>query len=146
MALAYRIVGTGKLSIAVVDGVVTGDEFYEFAHRQKDDPDWHAATLSLTDARGAAVPPVSLEELSAFAQAYAAMRKPDQRHQAAIVGGPNSPLAGRYSKLRTDGHTRTIAFNDLVAACIWLAVDAELVRATIAELRDEMQDATPHIA
>ena len=49
-------------------------------------------------------------------------------------------VVARYSGLRTDNQTMTIAFNDLPSACIWLDADLETVRTTIAELRDELGD------
>src|SRR5262245_48435246 len=61
-----------------------------------------------------------------------------QTLRAAIVTGHDSQLAARYSELRTDEQTRTMVFDDLAGACMWLDVDLEAVRRTITALREEL--------
>ena len=140
MGIAYRSDVTTGLTVAVVHGAVTRDEFHEFAKGQGEDPSWHATTRSLTDARTAVTPPVTAAELGAFAEMYAQMRRGDQPFKAAIVGGHDFELAGRYGELRSDDGSTTIAFNDLSTACIWLGVDLAAVQATIDELRAPLGD------
>ena len=140
MGIAYRSdVNTG-LTVAVVHGKVTGTEFHEFAQGQRDDPNWHATTRSLTDARTAVTPQVTASELSAFADLYAQMRRADQTFKAAIVAGHDFELAGHYGELRTQRRATTIAFNDLTTACTWLGADLAAVQATITELRTTLND------
>ena len=138
VGIAYRTHPRIGLTISVIDGEVTEDDFRELARCQGDDADWHASTCSLTDARTALTPSVAPESLGAFAAQYAQMRATDRPWRAAIVTGHDSQLAARYSELRTDDQTRTIVFDDLTSACMWLDVDLETVRGTITALREEL--------
>jgi hypothetical protein len=142
MGIAYRADRASGLSIGVLDGEVTADEYYEFAARQNEDANWHATTRSLIDARTVLTPAVLLENLAAFADVYAEMRANDPPGRAAIVAGHDFALAQGYSELRTTGGTLTIAFSDIEGACIWLEADLEGALRAIAELREEMRTPT----
>jgi len=139
MGIAYRVVESARLNVTVIDGPVTGEDFHSFAHEQANDPAWHATTRSLTDARTAIIPAVTTETVNGFAALYASMRDQDEPYESAIIGGNAFEVAGNYAEFRSDGHTHTIAFNDVVTACIWLRVDSDLVRATIDELREKLR-------
>lgn len=141
MGIAYRVVGTVQLSVVVIDGRVTREDFYAFAREQETDDAWHTTTRSLTDARTATIPEVTADQISDFAALYMKMRVDDSRFKSAIVPGRNLEVAGNYAELRSDGHTQTVAFNDVITACTWLAVDSDVVRATIEDLRAELQRA-----
>lgn len=135
MGVAYRVDVASGLIVAVVDGVVTAEDFEECARAQGDDPDWHRATRSLTDAGTAvtrAVPPEMLESNAAM---YAQLRSEDQPLMAAIVAGQDFEQISRYGELRTERGSRTIAFNSIATACTWLGVDLGATSATIADLR-----------
>jgi hypothetical protein len=147
MGLAYRVVDTAKVSIAVIDAAVTADEFHSFARQQAADPAWRNVTRSLTDARTALIPAVKGDEIAAFAGLYTEARASAAPYKAAIVAGREFGLADRYSRLRTDPHTRTLAFHDVTGACIWLGVDADMaelvVRELLAGLREGAAPNTP---
>ncbi len=139
MPVVYRTDAPRGLTIAVIDGSVTHEEFHELARRQMDDAAWHANRRLLTDARTAVTRHVSEEELHAFADLYAEMRRGDRPSRAAIVAHNDFDLAGRYGALRSSRRATMIAFNDVVTACAWLGVDIAAVRTTIAELRSELR-------
>jgi hypothetical protein len=139
MGIAYRVVAALQLSVVVIDGDVTRDDFYGFARAQEADPEWHTTTRSLTDARTAIIPEVTADQISDFADLYTKMRADDSRFRSAIIPGSNFAIAGNYAELRSDGHTHTVAFNDLITACIWLAVDSDVIRATTDDLRGELR-------
>lgn len=139
MGIAYRVdVATG-LVIAVIDGAVTTADFHDFARRQGDDPEWHSATRSLTDAGSAILSAVQPEMLESLAALYAEMRAADQPLKAAIVAGHDFEKVSRYGEIRTEDGSRTIAFNSTATACTWLGVDERTTSATIAELRAELR-------
>ena len=139
MGIAYRANRASGLTIAVLDGEVTADQYYEFAARQNADADWHATTRSLTDARTVLTPALLMEQVAAFAEVYAEMRADDTPGRSAIIAGHDFALARDYGELRTSGGTLTIAFNDLETACIWLETDVDDALRTIADLRDELR-------
>ena len=140
MAIAYRTQRASGLSIGVLDGEITAEQYYEFAARQNADPDWHASTRSLIDARTVLTPVLLLEKVAAFADVYAEMRANDPPGRTAIVAGHDFNLARDYGELRTSSGTFTIAFHDLESACIWLETALDEARRTIAELRDELRE------
>jgi hypothetical protein len=140
MGIAYRADRASGLAIAVLDGEVTAEQYYEFAARQNADPDWHATNRSLTDARTVLTPSLLIEHVAAFAEVYAEMRANDAPVRAAIVAGHDFELARDYGEMRTGGGTLTIAFDDLETACIWLEADVDGALHTIAELRDELRE------
>jgi len=135
MGIAYRVDVASGLIIAVVDGVVTAADFEDYARRQGDDPDWHRATRSLTDAGSAVTRAVPTEMLESLAATYARMRSDDRPLMAAIVAGQDFEQVSRYGEIRTERGSRTIAFNSIATACTWLGVDLGATSATIAELR-----------
>ena len=130
MGIAYRSDSATGLTVAVIDGSITKAEFHEFALRQDQDPDWHATTRSLTDPRTAVTPTYTSEQLSAYAALYARMRANDKPFLAAIVAGLDFELAGSYGDFRTADGSRTIAFNGLAPACVWLGADLASTSAT----------------
>jgi hypothetical protein len=93
----------------------------------------------VTDARTAVLPEVTADAIDAFAERYAKMRVDAEPYRSALVAGTNFEVAGNYAELRTDGHTHTVAFNDVITACLWLGVDSNIVRATIDDLRAELR-------
>jgi hypothetical protein len=141
MGIAYLTQRAAGLSIGVLDGEITPEQYYEFAERQNADPGWHAATRSLIDARTVLTPVLLLENVAAFADVYAQMRANDPPGRTAIVAGHDFELARDYSELRTTGGTFTIAFNDIESACMWLETDLDGALRAIAELRDELREA-----
>ena len=143
MGIAYRVDGAIGLVVTVVDGTVTAADLHDLAGRQRADPEWHAATRSITDARGAVTEPTSVEELEAFAAFYARLRAGDSPLRGAIVAGNDFDQASRYSDNRTEQGSRTIAFNSLETACTWLGVDAGTTAAVIAALRRELRENPP---
>ena len=143
MGIAYRVDVASGLIVAVVDGVVTADDFYDCARRQGDDPDWHRATRSLTDAASAVTRSVPNETLDSLAAMYAQMRTDDQSLMAAIVAGQDFEQVSRYGEIRTGLGARTIAFNSIATACTWLGVDLGTTSATIAELRKSLRASPP---
>ncbi|HWS47135.1 MAG TPA: hypothetical protein VN636_14805 [Acidimicrobiia bacterium] len=139
MGITYRSDPGSDLTVSVIDGTVSGDEVHAFAQRQDADPAWHATTRLLSDARTSHMRHVTAAELHAFADLYAQMRRNDRPFRAAIVADKDFELAGRYGDLLNhSGASRTIAFTSLTTACIWLDIDLATVRATIAQLRDEL--------
>jgi hypothetical protein len=140
MGIAYRTQRASGLAIGVLDGEITPEQYYEFAARQDADPDWHASTRSLIDARTVLTPAVLLERVAALADVYAEMRADDPPSRNAIVAGHDFALARGYGELRTSAGTLTIAFSDLESACIWLEADLDEAQRTIAELRDELRE------
>jgi hypothetical protein len=143
MGIAYRVDVASGLIVAVVDGVVTADDFYDFARRQDDDPDWHRATRSLTDAGSAVTKAVPSETLDSLAATYARLRAEDQSLMAAIVAGQDFEQFSRYGEIRTGVGSRTIAFNSIATACTWLGIDLRTTSATVAELRKSLRAAPP---
>jgi hypothetical protein len=140
MGIAYRADRASGMSIGVLDGEITAEQYYEFAERQNADADWHASTRSLVDARTVLTPTLLMENVAAFADVYADMRANDPLCRAAIVAGHDFNLAQNYSEMRTTSGTLTIAFNDLESACMWLETDLDHALRTIAELRDELRE------
>jgi hypothetical protein len=143
MGIAYRVDIASGLTVAVVDGVVTAEDFFDCARRQGDDPDWHRATRSLTDAGSAVTKDVPSETRDSLAAMYARLRAEDQTLMAAIVAGQDFEQASRYGEIRTGVGSRTIAFNSIATACTWLGVDLSTTSATIAELRKSLRASPP---
>ena len=142
MGIDYRSDVERGLTISVVDGLVTAEEFHAHAERQRNDPVWHTTTRLLTDARTAVTRAVGTDELSAFAALYAGMRSGELPFRNAIVAGVDFDLAGRYGDLRTDrSGSSTIAFNDLETACTWLGIEVSVARSVIGTLRNELRGA-----
>ncbi len=140
MGIAYRTDPARRLVVAVVDGQVSADEFYEVARRQADDPTWRDCIRSLIDASTADVSPlVPPERLNEIAEQYARMRASAQPYRAAIVAGEDRTLAGRYSDRRSDSATRILSFRDLEPACMWLGVNVDDARGMLSELRDHLR-------
>ncbi len=139
MGIAYRVDIASGLIVVVADGEITRDDFHTFAQRQADDPRWHAATRSITDASSVHAQPVRTETLASFAKMYAEMRSGDRPMMAAIVAGREFEQASKYGEIRSDDGSRTIAFSSLVTACTWLGVDLGTTGLAIGELRKEMR-------
>jgi hypothetical protein len=142
VGIAYRADRALGLTIGVLDGEITAEQYYKFAERQNADADWHATNRSLIDARTVLTPALLIEQVSAFADVYAEIRANDPLSRSAIVAGHDFGLARDYSELRTGGGTLTIAFQDLESACIWLEAELDHALRTIAELRDELREST----
>jgi len=143
MGIAYRSDVSTRLTVVVVDGHLTEAEFHAAARRQDDDPNWHATTRLLTDARSATTLAPSEKQLNALAALYARMRREDEPLRAAIVAGSVFGSAFQYGKLRSSANATTIAFSFLTSACSWLGTDIHPATAVIAELRDELGVAGP---
>src|SRR5262245_48435247 len=102
VGIAYRTRSRSGLTISVIDGEVTEDDFRELARRQGEDAEWHASTCSLTDARTALTPSVDPESLGAFAAQYAQMRATDRPCEPRL-----SPGTIRSWRLATASCART---------------------------------------
>jgi len=140
MGIAYRTDPSKRLVVAVIDGQVSADEFYEVARRQADDVAWRDCTRLLTDATTADISPqISGAELNEFAARYAHMRAGAPPCRVAIVAGDDRALAGRYSDRRSDSETRMMPFRDLEPACAWIGVNVDDARGMIGELRDRLR-------
>jgi hypothetical protein len=133
--MSYRVLAEHRLAVTVVAGRVDADDLRDLAGRQHADPDWHAATRMLTDNRSAILDAVSGDAVDKFSALYDSMRTGDQPVRDAIVAADTFGLSKSFADHRSRSSATSVVFTDLSTACVWLGIDEDVVRTTIASLR-----------
>jgi len=126
------------LSVTVIEGTITPDEWRAHVRRQLADPDWPAGPASLTDARGANAVPNAQPAIEEMAAMYAAKATQTRNTRFAAVATSAFENARDFEETVEPGGTRSLTVTSLDVACAWLCVDRDTVDALIQRVRASM--------
>ena len=126
------------LSVTVIEGTVTVDEWRSHVRRQLADPDWPAGPASLTDARGANAVANGEPAVQEMAAMYAAKASQTRNMRFAVVAKDAFEMARDFEEAVEPGGTRSLTVTSLDVACAWLCVDRDVVDALIQRVRASM--------
>jgi hypothetical protein len=139
MAIAHRYIESAELIVTVWDGHIAADEWAAVARRQVAEPEWALGRLRLTDARTADTSDLTQSDIDGVSAIYRAADADLAGVTLAIVATDGWSTAEEAEQGLKEFGVATIVFNTVDTACLWLGADADLVKATIRDLREQVR-------
>ena len=139
MGTANRYVEAANVFVTVWDGKVTPAEWADVARRQVVDPNWSRAQRRLTDARTADTSAITDDDANEISTVYQRADAEFGGVRIAFVANHTRDMAQLVGRSLAGNGVTTIVFYDLDTASAWLDVDAQVVSATVHDLRQELR-------
>jgi hypothetical protein len=142
MAIASEYLEAEDLLVIVWDGVVTGDEWEEFARgRIAADPRWPPGARRLVEVTTLDPSSLTPADVEANAELYRDRAANMIGTRTAIVAARAWDIATEYERRIDRLGAQTVVFNYLSEACGWLGLDADRVRGVVTRLRRDLRAA-----
>lgn len=140
MGIANEYVEADDLLVVVWHGPVSGDEWARFVRqRLADDPSWPPGKRRLADLTTLDPSLLSTTDVETVTPLYGERLRNLAGSRQAIVATQGWDLARAFERRIDRLGATTVVFNDVEAACAWLAIDPVSTRRVIAILRSALR-------